>query len=254
MSDPPMKHNRRSSFRGVLSGEKVWNPKTAGPVRTHPRRLRARGGHQQRKDVWDKFQVLSPLISGILIAFVGYLLTGAVNTAFQNSQLQLGYVKEMQDLMAKLGDPAANFEQTKTTATALAAFGSQAIPPLLNAVESGEVNRAAGGEYGLRVVALADPSGACSRLGRVLENKTAAYNWFTHRAAIRILGAANCQSALPILQRYDSRLTTAMASPDDFKTFQATLGENPTVTKETVDQLKTDVEKSIKLLALARQP
>jgi hypothetical protein len=200
------------------------------------------------KDNWDKLQALSPLITGVVLAAIGYFLTGSVNQAFQTSQLQFNYVKEMQELLSKLGDPKINPEEAKTTAVALAAFGSFSIAPLLNEIQSGELNRPAAGEYGLRAVALADPANTCPALGRVLENRSAAYNWLTHRAAIRILGSANCQTARSVLGHYRARLARAASSPDGFAAFQETLTEEPHVTKETVDLLKAELEKTFKLL------
>jgi hypothetical protein len=205
------------------------------------------------KDGWDKLQALSPLITGIVLAAVGYFLTGSVNQAVQKSQLQFNYVKEMQELLAKLGDSRTTLEEAKTTAVALATFGSYSIPPLLNEIQSGELNRSAAGEYGLRAVSLADPNNACPALGRVLENRTAAYNWLTHRAAIRILGTANCQVALPVLTSYRARLKAAASSQAEFNAFQATLGDDPGLTRETVDQMKSELDKSLKLLEPGRQ-
>jgi hypothetical protein len=204
------------------------------------------------KDGWDKLQALAPLITGVVLAAIGYFLTGSVNQAVQKSQLQFNYVKEMQDLLVKLGDPKTTLEEAKTTAVGLAAFGSYSIPPLLNEIQSGELNRPAAGEYGLRAVALADPVNACPALGRVLENRTAAYNWLTHRAAIRILGRANCPMAPPVLYHYQVRLNAAASSADGFTAFQATLADDPGLTKETVDQLKAEVDKTLKLLEQGR--
>jgi hypothetical protein len=187
-----------------------------------------------------------------VLAAIGYFLTGSVNQAVQKGQLQFNYVKEMQELLSKLGDSKTTLEEAKTTAVALAAFGSYSIPPLLNEIQSGGLNRQAAGEYGLRAVALADPKNACPALGRVLENRTAAYNWLTHRAAIRILGAANCERAQPILTGYQFRLNGAASSPDGFTAFQSTLAGDPSVTKETVDQLKSEVDKTLKLLEQGR--
>src|SRR5215475_5492024 len=76
------------------------------------------------KDFWDKLQSVSALISGALLALVGYFLTGPVNQTIQKSQLQFNYVKEMEELLAKLGEPKASLEEAKTAAVALAAFGS----------------------------------------------------------------------------------------------------------------------------------
>lgn len=222
---------------------------------TEPKTPESPGGKSREKaeakgpkDRWDKMQALSPFITGVVLAAIGYFLTGSVDQAVQKSQLQFNYVKEMQELLAKLGDSKTTPEEANTTAVALAAFGSYSIPPLLNEVQSGQPNREAAGEYGLRAVALADPKNACPALGRILENRTAAYNWLTHRAAIRILGRANCQMARPVLVGYQSRLDGAGSSPDGFAAFRATLADAPGVTKETVDLLGSEVKQTLKLL------
>jgi hypothetical protein len=204
------------------------------------------------KDNWDRLQALSPLITGVVLAAIGYFLTGSVNQAFQKSQLQFNYVKEMQELLSKLGDSKTTLEEARTTAVALAAFGSFSIAPLVNEIQSGKLNRPDAGEYGLRAVALADPVNACPALGRVLENRTAAYNSLTHRAAVRILGSANCQTTRPVLVRYGVRLSAAVSSQNGFVAFQQTLADEPAVTKETVDLLKSEVEKTLKLLEQGR--
>jgi hypothetical protein len=240
--------------RGVMeSGDE---PELDDPAEAEPPEAPEAGSGEKTeskgpKDNWEKLQALSPLITGVVLAVVGYFLTGSVNQAFQKSQLQFSYVKEMQELLAKLGE-SKTLEEAKTTAVALAAFGPYAIPPLLNEIQSGEMNRPAAGEYGLRAVALADPVKACPALGRVLENRTAAYNWLTHRAAVRILGSANCQSARPVIERYKARLQSASSSQESFAAFQESVADEPAVTKETVDLLKSEVEKTLKLLEQGR--
>ena len=205
------------------------------------------------RDAWDKLQALSPLITGLVLALVGYFLTGSVNQAIQKSQLQFNYVKEMRELLAKMGDAKTTLDEAKTTAVALASFGAYAIPPLLNEIQSGEMNRPAAAEIGLRTVALADPQRACPALARILENRTAAYNWFTHRAAIRILGNANCQDAQSGLLQYQARVNAAASSDSGFKALQATIAGEPVFTREFVDELKKEVDRSLKLLEQGRQ-
>lgn len=208
--------------------------------------------HDKPKDFWDKLQSVSGLISGSLLAIVGFVLTGSVNQTIQKSQLQFNYVKEMEELLAKLGDPKVSLEEAKTMAVALGAFGSYSIPPLLNEIQSGELNRPAAGETGLRSVALADPKNTCPALARILENRTGAYNWFSHRAAIRILGTAGCLDQEPVLIRYQKKLTAAAGSAEAFEGFKEMLADEPVVTKETIDQLKSEIEKTLKLLERVR--
>jgi len=83
-------------------------------------------------------------------------------------------------------------------------------------------------------------------------NRTAAYNWLTHRAAIRILGIANYPLGSAVLEHYQIRLNAAASSADGFTAFQSTLADDPGVTKETVDLLKSEVDKTLKLLEQGR--
>src|SRR5689334_8383398 len=70
--------------------------------------------------------ILPPLVSGLFVLLVGYRLTGSVNNALQNSQLQLANAKEMQALLQKL----RSGDEPESTALALSAFGKPAIVPL----------------------------------------------------------------------------------------------------------------------------
>ena len=89
----------------------------------------------KRKDGWEKLQALTPLVSGVLLAFVGYFLTGSVNNAIQRQQLQLSNVKEMRELLAQL--ETADSNQADVAAFTLSAFGRPAVPPLMAALLSG---------------------------------------------------------------------------------------------------------------------
>src|SRR5262247_2818604 len=75
------------------------------------------------KDNWDKIQSVSALLSGLLVAVVGYFLTGMINRGLQERQFQFSSAKDMQELLARLNDPAVSLENKQSTALVLAAFG-----------------------------------------------------------------------------------------------------------------------------------
>ena len=75
---------------------------------------------------------------------------------------------------------------------------------------------------------------------------------FTHRASIRILGTAGCEDQQSVLLRYQKKLNAAAGSAEGFDGFKDLLADEPVVTKETVDQLKSEVEKTLKLLEQAK--
>ena len=79
----------------------------------------------KQKDGWEKLQALTPLVSGILVAVVGYFLTGSVNNAIQRQQLQLSNVKEMRELLAQLN--TADSTLADSAAFTLSAFGRPAV-------------------------------------------------------------------------------------------------------------------------------
>src|SRR4026207_1196489 len=104
------------------------------------------------KDKWDKFQSVSGIVSGILVAAAGILLTGSVNRALQERQFQFSSAKDMEELLMKLNDPKNPIENKESTALVLAAFGKYAIQPLINQIQSGDVNRSIAAEDGLRAI------------------------------------------------------------------------------------------------------
>src|SRR5258705_12819948 len=86
---------------------------------------------KKSKDIWDKLQALSPLISGVVLAAIGYFLTGSVNQAIQKSQLQFSYLKKLQELLAKLAGSKASLEGDKTKAVAHAWLVYYTLAPFL---------------------------------------------------------------------------------------------------------------------------
>ncbi|HUS07274.1 MAG TPA: hypothetical protein VMZ52_13290 [Bryobacteraceae bacterium] len=188
------------------------------------------------KDAWDKFASLSSLLSGLVIAVVAYFLTGSVNNALQERQLQFSNAKEMQELLSRMADPKTLIPDKESTALVLANFGRYAIAPLLNEIESGQEGRMTAGERGLQAIGFSDPTNACRELRRVVEKPSRIFHWYTHAAVIRLLRDGDCRDVLPVLQRYQS------ADP------KSLYRDDPAPSPEDLGRVKQELENTLHAL------
>ena len=193
------------------------------------------------KDKWDKFQSVSGIVSGILVAAAGILLTGSVNRALQERQFQFSSAKDMEELLMKLNDPKNPIENKESTALVLAAFGKYAIQPLINQIQSGDVNRSIAAEDGLRAIGQSDPENTCKDLTRVLENRTRLFAWHTHLAAIRVIRDTDCRKAAPMLEQYRRRLK----EPERYRLL---VREDPAPSAENIDRLQKEIDYALQIL------
>src|SRR4051794_8539616 len=125
--------------RLTLLEEKVGRPV---PLADRLGKVEAALAQPKRKDRWEKAQVillaLAPLLTGVLLALVGYLLNGTINKALEQRKLELANVTQMRDLLVRLrtgngngnGQPLSE-EEMNADAMALAAFGPYSVPPLI---------------------------------------------------------------------------------------------------------------------------
>src|SRR5690242_16121740 len=105
------------------------------------------------KDFWEKLQSASGLLTGLLIFAATYMLSDRVKMAMDQRRFQFENVKEMRDLLLKLGDSKITLEQAEAESTALSLFGEPAIAPLIIQLNK-EQNQALGAKQGLRAVGL----------------------------------------------------------------------------------------------------
>lgn len=201
------------------------------------------------KDAWDIFQSLSqslsPFVTGVVLAIVGYFLTGAVNVALQQQQMQLSNVKEMKELLEKLGTTDITAEQAEASAFTLSVFGRYAIAPLIDLVLVGGEVRGPAAEKGLRAVGLREPTAVCDQLAHLLDTRSA---WQTHRVVIRLLGDLRCQQALPTLQAY-AQLVEQAATPEGLRRYKNIVQDDPQPTAESIELLKQELDRTSRFLA-----
>lgn len=197
------------------------------------------------KDGWEKLQAITPLIAGVLVAFISYLLTGSVNNAIQRQQLQLSNVKEMRDLLAQLD--TADAGQADSAAFTLSAFGRPAVPPLMAALLAGGEVRAPAAERSLRAIGLNDADAVCGPARRVIENRTGRFSWLAHLSVIRLLGDLECRDARASLEAY-SRALAPVASPADVALFATRVDPDPPLDLSAVEQLKSETTRTLRII------
>jgi hypothetical protein len=197
------------------------------------------------KDPWEKLQAVGPLISGLLVAIVGYLLTGSVNNAIQRQQLQLSNVREMRDLLAQLN--AADADQADVAAFTLSAFGRPAVPALMAALAAGGEVRAPATERALRAIGLGDPEAVCGPARQLLDNRSGRFPWVAHLSAIRLLGDLECRGARTSVESF-ARALDVIHKPSDLGTFAWRVAPDPPLDLDGVGRLKTELERTRRIL------
>jgi hypothetical protein len=205
------------------------------------------------KDFWDKLQTVSVLSSGVIVAIVGFFLTGSVNTAIQKKGLELSSAKEMRELVMTLSK-AKNREEAETAAITLAAFGQFAIPPVVGILQGaggGSVQMLAA-EKGLQTIGVVEPDAVCGALAQIVKNRTRLFAWDAHGAAIRLLGNLNCRKSLPDLRDYN-QLVQQASKPEGLKKYQGIVREDNALADGLPLDLKSDLAQTIKILENACQ-
>jgi len=167
-------------------------------------------------------EAFSPLISGIAVVIVGFFLTGSINTALKERELDLTGAKEMRELIQELATPPTEFEAGKLEATAytLAAFGKSAVLPLLAVLDGGQPNQIDAAVKGLRIIGIAEGEAVCESLVAVIRNRSGLYRSGTHLEVTRVLGDLGCQNACEALSAYEDFLTTANEAPEDVRRYR----------------------------------
>ncbi|RQS65767.1 hypothetical protein DID96_25410 [Burkholderia sp. Bp8963] len=144
---------------------------------------------------------LPSLFGSIVLAVLGYFIKDSVDLALQRQTVQLSYAKEMQAQLDVMAKADADVDTSERAAVLLSLYGEHAITPLLYEMRYGG-NRALGAEAGLRALALTDAPSVCRVLPSVIERPTKQFGWEVHMRVIRVLGAAYCTKAEPLLVEY----------------------------------------------------
>jgi hypothetical protein len=200
----------------------------------------------KKKDGWEKLQILSSMLTPIVAGILGYFLITTVNLSLQKQQLQLSGAKEMQGLLADLGNPDASLEKTQASAMALASFGRFAVIPLINELQAKTFNGQLAAQVGLRAIGAEDQQETCRQLQKTVDNRSRLYGWITHRYAIRLIGEVGCQDAILSLVSYKQLLGSN--TDDSVKAYAKVVSDDVPPTLESLNNLKEEVDRSLEIL------
>lgn len=200
----------------------------------------------KRRDWWEKCQILSSVLTPLVAGVLGYFLITTVNLSLQKQQLQLSGAKEMQGLLADLGNPDASLEKTEASAVALASFGRFAVIPLINELQAKTLNGQLAAQMGLRAIGVEDQEETCKQLRKTVDNRTRLYGWITHRYALRLLGELGCQKAIPSLQAYKQLLGSN--AQESVSAYAKVVSEEVPPTLESLNNLKAEIDRSMEIL------
>ncbi len=200
------------------------------------------------KDAWERFAALLPIVNGIVLALVGYWLTGAVNEGFKRQELHLANAREMRDLLRTLQGADTTLDVAQSSAFTLAAFGAPAVPPLIGALAAGGDTRAPAAEAALRVVGLTDPVAVCQPILQVLENRTGRFSWLTHQSALRLVADLQCRDPEGVLRRY-APLVADVKTPDGLLPLQDAMARFPTVDRIALEELRLEFDRAQRFAA-----
>jgi hypothetical protein len=198
------------------------------------------------KDFWDKLQSASGVISGLLIFAIGYVASDRVKLALEQRKFQFENVKEMRDVLMKLGDSKITQEQAEAESTALSLFGEPAIAPLIIQLNK-EQNQGLGAKQGLRALGLIEAPKTCSHLAGVIEHRSGLFSLWAQEAAVDLLQELNCRAQMRTLESYE-RLLNQAATERGRQKFATTVRDPTNVTVESLASLTRQVQTALAAL------
>jgi len=193
---------------------------------------------------WYNSQLFSSVLSGIILAMFGFFLTGRLEQASKERELNTQSAKDMQELLVKIS--IGTRDESEAAAVTLTTYGRYSIPPLVENLQYGP-ERALAAERGLEALALTVPEDLCSNLGSVLYNRTQRYTAASHTAVIRIMGAADCagKAQIQIVREYADLIKRADAGGPGLTEYQQVVRD---ATPINITQAKQELTNTLRLL------
>jgi hypothetical protein len=213
----------------------------------------------KQKDAWDKVQAIAPavatVLSGTLVAVVGYYLTGTLNASLQRQQMQLANVKEMREQLQVLGSDRPEPGALRAAAFTLSAYGAPAAPPLFAALVEEDLHSHGDGRSeamldALRAIGLSEPAPVCERAARIVDSHHGRYSWETHFALIRLIGDLECTSAAATVQRYGALVPGL--TREGLEKYKRAVAENPAPDLDSVRQIQAELARTAQLVTHPR--
>jgi hypothetical protein len=206
----------------------------------------------KKKDFWEKLQALSGVIVAFVTAIVGYLLTGSVNLALEKRKLESANVEKMREVITKFNDAEISPAQAEALGLTLGAFGEFAVPPLVAALGTPTVNRAAGARIGLLAASLGadDRKVVCDTLTGVVNTRSRRYSMLMYLRSVELLGLIECRGAADQALRDLLALAVSAEKPAG-SALVAALDDRPPVGPDEVAELRSRLCATVQLRASA---
>jgi hypothetical protein len=197
----------------------------------------------KKTSAWGTFfeKVLLPLIPGLIMFGIGYLLIDSVKQDLEERKVQTTNAAQIQPLLnTLLGKEMPGAEEAKAAALSLAGFGRYSVIPLINVLESGGESRIAAAQKGLIAAGHIDKEYVCKVLIDAIDDRTQLYSWLSHKQLIDVIGRLNCISAIGAFSRYEVLLNK---SPAEFRSVVDTEG----VSDNDLPNKMTELQKTLYL-------
>jgi len=200
-------------------------------------------GAKQNHDHWYNSQLFSSVLSGVILAVFGFLLTGRLEQAAKERELNIQSAQDMQALLVKMS--TGTIGEAEAAAVSLTTYGRYSIPPLIESLQYPE--RVAAAERGLQSLALTVPEELCTTLGTVLQNRTQRYTAASHTAVIRAMGSSDCRgrAQIQILVDYADLIKRADAGGPSLIEYQGLVSD---ATPSNVTDAKKELGNTFRLL------
>jgi hypothetical protein len=179
---------------------------------------------EKKTSAWGTFfeKVLIPLIPGLIMFGIGYLLIDSVKQDLEERKVQTTNAAQIRPLLKTLlGKEMPGAEEANAAALSLAGFGRYSVVPLINVLESGGESRIAAAQNGLIAAGHIDKEYVCKVLVDAIDDRTQLYSWLSHKQLIDVIGRLNCLPAVDAFNRYEVLLNK---SPAEFRSVVDTEG------------------------------
>jgi hypothetical protein len=142
---------------------------------------------------WDQVPSwLQAVATPLMVALVGWWLTGSLDLAVKQQQADISGIKEMRGALADLYASVPEKSKADTAALSIAAFGGVAAGPLVEAYNLSGAARTEAAQRGLVAAAARDKIRVCDVLASVAGSKAELYTKETRDMASDLHGKLRC--------------------------------------------------------------
>jgi hypothetical protein len=135
---------------------------------------------------------LQAIATPLMVAAVGWWLTGSLDLAIKQQQADISGVKEMREALKDLYAAEPEKSALDTAALSIAAFGGVAAGPLIEAINRGGAARMSAAQQGLVAAAALDKERVCRVLAATADASHALYPDETRKIAKELRGDLRC--------------------------------------------------------------